>query len=212
MMTTDTIKQNNFAVSLIECGQYVEATSILKVAIGGIKEELRVQMADECQSEKSENAIHQCILQSLQNRPTQQEDIQYMYSQAVPIPLHVAALTDTSHAVVSSILILNFALALHMSADATTDVALRESRLAKTLSLYRLLMVYNSTSTLLCMIVLNNVGLLHRRYNDRERAQECFNKLVAIWMHSPVQMQHLEGIIFKAMGWYDGLLLPAAAA
>jgi tetratricopeptide (TPR) repeat protein len=207
------IQQNNIAASMIERGQYIEAINILKVMIANIRDDLRDQMVKELRSDESESPLQQFILQSLKDRPGQGDDIMYMYNQAVHIPLHSATVTDNAPAAVSSVLIFNFALALDMSADKTAHKALRDSHLTKALSLYRLVMALNSRSTLLCMIVLNNVGLIHRRYNDHSRAQQCFNKLLAIWMHSPVHMKHhLEGMIFNAVGWYDGTVLPAPAA
>jgi tetratricopeptide (TPR) repeat protein len=207
------IQQNNIAASMIERGQYIEAINILKVMIANIRDDLRDQMVKEPHSDGSESPLQQLILQSLKDRPGQNDDILYMYNQAVHMPLHGATVTDNAPAAVSSVLIFNFALALHTSADKTANNASRDSRLAKALSLYRLVMALNSRSTLLRMIVLINVGLIHRRYNDHSRAQQCFNKLLAIWMHSPVHMKHhLEGMIFNAVGWYDGTVLPAPAA
>jgi tetratricopeptide (TPR) repeat protein len=213
------IQQNNIAASMIERGQYIEAINILKVMIANIRDDLRDQMVkknhsdESSESDESESPLQQFILQSLKDRPGQDDGILYMYNQAVHIPLHVATVTDNAPAAISSVLIFNFALAQHMSADKTANKASRDSCLAKALSLYRLVMALNSRSTLLRMIVLINVGLIHRRYNDHSRAQECFNRLLTIWLHSPVHMRHhLEGMIFNAAGWYDGTALPAPAA
>jgi tetratricopeptide (TPR) repeat protein len=212
-MIITAIEQNNIAASMIERGQYADAINILKVMIANVRDDLRDQIVKDPHSDESETPLQQFILQSLKDRPGQDDDILYMYNQAVHIPLPVATVTNNAPAAISSVLIFNFALALHMSADQTADKEARDSRLAKALSLYRLVLALNSKSTLLCMIVLNNVGLIHRRYDDHSRAQECFNKLLAIWMHSPVHMkQHLEGMVFNAVGWYDGTIFPARAA
>eukprot|EP00980_Cylindrotheca_fusiformis_P009784 scaffold2156_cov115-Cylindrotheca_fusiformis.AAC.9 len=207
-MLNTAIQQNNIAASKIEHGEYLEAISILKGMIARIKDELREEISKEFQSEKAECTLEHMILQSLRRNHSWEERQECMFDQAV----HISGYTENLPTAVSSILIFNFALALHLSADHTTDARLRGVWLSKSLSLYRLIMGFNRRSSLLGMIILNNVGLIHRSYNDKERAQQCFTQLLMIWMHSPARLKHLEGMIFNAIGWYDRLALPAAAA
>lgn len=62
------------------------------------------------------------------------------------------------------------------------------------------------------MIVLNNMGVMHRLYNYQIRAQGCFDELLVMWLLTPVQIHPLEGTIFTSMGLCNTSIFPAAAA
>eukprot|EP00980_Cylindrotheca_fusiformis_P011036 scaffold2533_cov137-Cylindrotheca_fusiformis.AAC.24 len=207
------IHENNKAVRMIERGLFVEAINVLKLPISGIKEGLNAQGNDGSLHEKGTHIVEQLILQSSQSHLGQDENVSPIYTKAVHIPFQVAASMDTALSVVSAVLVFNLALALNMLADETVDKTLRDSRLLKALSLYRLVVACDTGSTLLYMIVLNNAGLIHRRLDDRVMEQECFNELLAVWLESPVlYKQHMEGMASNIMGWRDGVFLAAAAA
>ncbi|CAJ1946632.1 unnamed protein product [Cylindrotheca closterium] len=213
------INQNNAAVSMIGSARYNEAICMLKASMRQFQKELRSHAAnDNVHSEPCATAIHHLILQSattslLDRGDGSNDEAGFLYDQAVFIPQRVSLERHIATHVVSSIQIFNLALALQLKANATkADSRLRDSCLRNAMSIYRLVMMLNGSNGLLSMIVLNNVGLIHRACKNHDRASECFSRLLAIWMVSPVCAKYLEGMIHNALGWYDTSALPAAAA
>eukprot|EP00980_Cylindrotheca_fusiformis_P021257 scaffold8177_cov106-Cylindrotheca_fusiformis.AAC.9 len=204
-------RQNNVAVSMIEHGNYDEAATILKSLLANIKTEMKIELTNSVSPDTKDDTLHQLILQTANYRAEQQEDAQYTYTQPVCIPLDILDITENAAAVVSSVVILNLALALHMKAVETTDNAARDSRLRKALSLYRLVLDFNGRCSVVRMIVLNNTGLIHFMLRERERGEKCFAVLLAIWMLCPIQIACFKGMAFNAMGRSE-LSIPSAPA
>lgn len=201
---------------MIEVGRYAEAVYMLKEVLSQRKEEVKEEMVKALDSGTPDNALEHAVLHSIRSEGSCRQDmddsVNYIYNHAVSIPLHIATITANASALVSSVIILNLALALHLSGNQTGNKAKRDSLFTKSLSLYGLVMEFNRRSSLLCMIVLNNVGLIHSMNDNHDIAQECFNGLLAIWMDSPTHIKCLEGVFFNAMGLSNGLMLPAPAA
>ncbi|CAJ1946626.1 unnamed protein product [Cylindrotheca closterium] len=213
------INQNNAAASMIDTARYNEAICMLKASLKRFQKELRSHAAhDNVHSEPCATAIHHLILQStttslLDRREDSNDDAGFLYDRAVFIPQRVSLERHIATHVVSSIQIFNLALALQLKANATNvDSRLRDSYLRKSMSIYQLVMMLNGKNSLLSMIVLNNVGLIHRACKHHDRASECFNRLLAIWIVSPGWANYLEGMVHNALGWYDTVAFPAAAA
>eukprot|EP00980_Cylindrotheca_fusiformis_P002617 scaffold618_cov130-Cylindrotheca_fusiformis.AAC.21 len=212
-------RQNNVAVSMIEHGHYNEAATILKSLLVNIKTEMKiVELTNRVSPDTKDDTLHQLILQTAKNSNAeqQQEDAQYTYTQPVCIPLDILDITENAAAVVSSVVILNLALVLHMKGVETTDTAARNSRLRKALSLYRLVLDFNARCSVLRMIVLNNTGIVHSTMlNERERGEKCFAVLLAIWVQFPIQIASscFAGMAFNAMmGRSELLSIPSAPA
>lgn len=214
-MINPAILGNNVAASKIQIGQFSEAIKDLTLAISNIKEGLGNQVERaELHSTNSSYTLELLISQSLQrSRCEQDENIKYIYSESVHIPMESPQFMEPPLAVVSTVLIFNLALALHMWGEETTAGTSRKSRLSKALSLYRLVSSCDMGNTLLCMIVLNNVGLIHKRCNNRKVEHECFRELLMLWLSSPVHLkQQLEGMISNVLRCGEGDVLHAAAA
>ena len=204
---------------MIEQARYGEAIAKLKVLIPQFQEDLKAQAIQNIHSEPRSVLIYHLLRQSssvmLNRRGASPADEDgFLYDQAVEIPPKVELETYTLAAsVTSSILIFNLALALQLKSIAETEGSpSRERCFANAMTLYQLVLGLNSTSRMLSMIVLNNVALIHQQFQDHEKAQECFQRLLAIWVTSPVCPKDLEGMVYNAMGWYDTSSLPAPAA
>ena len=219
------IKQNNAAASLIERGRYNEAIKILKALIPRFQDDFKAQAAQQeeiADSEPHSILLHNLILQSASTMMDRKgtgvdEHEGFLYDQAVEIPQSRVSALETPSAAVSIILLFNLALALHLKAIAATKEshntrAMSDRCFASSMSLYRVVAALNGSNRLLSMIVLNNVAMIHQKYKEKEKAQECFHRLLAIWTMSPVCSKDLEGMVHNAMGWYDSSALPAAAA
>ncbi|KAL3931159.1 MAG: hypothetical protein SGBAC_011437 [Bacillariaceae sp.] len=210
------IKQNNIAVSMIETARYNQAIYILKAAIQKFKNELRSEVVQEFHSEPCSAMIHHLILQSASGRidnGDSSDESGFLYDKAVFIPQKVSLETHIAFNAVSSILLFNLALALQLKANATkADLSRKDSCFVNSMSMYQLVMALNGSSGLLSMVVLNNVGLIHREYKDHEKEKECFDRLLAMWRVSPVRAKDLEGMFYNAMRWHNTSALPAAAA
>lgn len=215
------IKQNNVAVSLIEGARFNEAIPMLKALIPQFQDDLKAQAVNrDTHSEPRSVLLHHLLLQSatamLHRRGTGcDEQDGFLYDQAVEIPQKVALETpDIATRTVSCILIFNLALALQLKAisGTTTSKAIRDRYFSNSMSLYHLVMALNASCRLFSMIILNNVALIHQEYKNHGKAKACFQRLLAIWMMSPVYPKDLEGLVYNAMGLYDTSSLPAAAA
>eukprot|EP00980_Cylindrotheca_fusiformis_P021259 scaffold8177_cov106-Cylindrotheca_fusiformis.AAC.11 len=206
------VEQNNVAAFNIKIGSYVEATALLKALLLRIKEEMNGLLLEGIHSGMKDDSLQQLVLAGLES-DEQKDDTHYTYSHPVCIPFHVAASSvDEAVAVISSVVLLNLALAVHLRAVETTEKFIQEYYLQKALSLYRCVYDFNACCIPLCTIVLNNVGLIYRMLNDQEKSAACFEELLSVWMHFPTHVKGLEAIFMNAMGLYQRFGLPAAAA
>lgn len=220
------VRQNDVAVSMIESGRYNDAISILKALIPQFQDDLRTHATNQDTSrtdEPSSFLMHQLLLQSankiLNRRGGANEDEQegFLYDQPIEIPHQKVALETHAVAVtnVSCILVFNLALTLQLKAIAArkaNNTRISDQCYANSITLYRLVVALNGKDRLLSMVVLNNVALIHQGYKEKEKAQACFQHLLAIWITSSENPEGFEGMVYNAMGWYNSSSLSAAAA
>jgi hypothetical protein len=114
-------------------------------------------------------------------------DQQYMYRQAIHIPLDIESTYEAS-VIVSSMIIFNVALAHHLSVLATSDKKRQSKKLHKATTLYE--MAYDlqgrnkqvENNVMFTMAAMNNLGVICLQMEDRETASKCFQCLLSTVM------------------------------
>jgi hypothetical protein len=164
------IEQNNHAIAMIENGNYHDAIVALSSALKAYK--LILDESDDMmdQQEQIKTSLDQCMAQS---RPTSDsgdychkdldEDGQFMYKQAIRIPVNVESHYRAA-VMVSSMIIFNLALAHQLSATASDN---RET-LRKAAKLYELSFnmqrdEFLDSNTMFTLAIVNNLGLMVRQ-------------------------------------------------
>ncbi len=114
-------------------------------------------------------------------------DQQYMYRQAIRIPLDIES-TYQAGAMVSSMILFNVALAHHLSALATSEKKHQSKKLRKATTLYE--MAYDlqgrnaqlENNVMFTMAAMNNLGVIYQQLENRETASKCFQCLLSTVM------------------------------
>ena len=182
------IQQNNSAVSLLAAGDYDAAISALSSALKTYYKEIMREEADE-HPEKVKTSLDQCMAQSPAATPAkassnEEESDQYMYRQAIHIPLTVEFNYQAS-IMVSVMIIFNLALAHQLSAVGSDK---KQSKLRKAAKLYELSFTlerdgnFESNNILFALATMNNLGLIHHTMNYGETANKCFEHLLSTMM------------------------------
>ena len=180
------IQQNNSAVSLIAAGDYDAASSPLSSALKTYKQIMGD--ADE-HHQTVKTSLDQCMTQSPATEAKassnkDENDQQYMYRQAIHIPLTIESNYQAS-IMVSVMIIFNLALAFQLSAVSSDK---KQSKLRKAAKLYELSFNmqqdanFENNNVLFTMATVNNMGLIHHKLNDRETANKCFEYLLSTLM------------------------------
>jgi tetratricopeptide (TPR) repeat protein len=181
------IQQNNHAIVMIENGNYHDAIIALSSALKAYK--LILDESDDLmhQQEQIKTSLDQCMAQS---RPTGDychkhldEDGQFMYKEAIRIPVNVESHYRAA-VMVSSMIIFNLALTHQLAATVSDN---RESALRKAAKLYELSFnmqrdEFFYSNTMFTLAIVNNLGLIHHQLDDRETASKYFEHLLSTLM------------------------------
>jgi tetratricopeptide (TPR) repeat protein len=187
------IQQNNDAASLVAAGEYNTAAQEFSFALKTCQQVI-VEANDEIPQPVKTN-LDQCMVQSgLALADCRKEacrvidnDQQYIYRQAIHIPLDIES-TYQASVIVSSVIIFNVALAHHLSALATSDKKHQSKKLRKAATLYE--MAYDlqgrnaqlENNVMFTMATMNNLGVIYQQLDDRETASKCFQCLLSTVM------------------------------
>jgi tetratricopeptide (TPR) repeat protein len=187
------IQQNNAAASLVAAGEYNTAIQEFSFALKTYQQ-VMIEADDEI-PQPVKNNLDQCMVKSdLAVADCRKEachvidnDQQYMYRQAIHIPLDIESSYEAS-VIVSSMIIFNIALAYHLSALATSDKKHQSKKLRKATTLYE--MAYGlqgrnaqlENNVMFTMAAMNNLGVIYLQLEDRETASKCFQSLLSTVM------------------------------
>jgi tetratricopeptide (TPR) repeat protein len=181
------IQQNNSAVSLIAAGDYNAAISALLSALKTYRQIMGEEAYEHHQP--FQISLDQCMTQSpaTQGKASSNEDEsdQYIYRQAIHIPLTIESNFEAS-TMVSVIIIFNLALTHQLSAVGSN---IKRSKLRKAAILYELgfnmqqdANFENKNNAVFTLATVNNVGLIHHKLNDGDTAKKFFEKLLSTLM------------------------------
>ena len=180
------IQQNNLAVSLIAAGDFDAAINHLSNALKTYKQV--VPDADEHDHPAATNcSLDECMAQSAAKAKSvsmdEEENVHYMYQQAIHIPLNIE-FSYQSTIMVSVMIIFNLALANQLSAVGSNK---SQSQLKKATKLYEL--AFNlqrdenfANNVFFSMATVNNIGLIYHKLNDRETGNKYFEHLLSTLM------------------------------
>jgi hypothetical protein len=158
------IEQNNHAIAMIENGNYDDAIIALSSALKAYK--LILDESDDMmdQQEQIKTSLDQCMAQSRPTCEDLDENGQFMYKQAIRIPVNVES-HYRAGVMVSSMIIFNLALAHQLAATVSDN---REAALRKSAKLYELSFnmqrdEFFDSNTMFTLAVVNNLGLMVRQ-------------------------------------------------
>jgi tetratricopeptide (TPR) repeat protein len=182
------IQQSNAGASLIAAGEYNTAIEELLFALKAYKQGVVMSEADKI-PEPVETSLDQCMAQSLavsghRKACLVDDNDQYMYKQAIHIPLDIES-TSQSSAMIPSLILFNSALAHHLSAMASGN---RQSpKLLRAAKLYELAFILQrdaqlDNNVLFTLAALNNLGVVHHQLENKETATKCFQQVLSTIM------------------------------
>jgi tetratricopeptide (TPR) repeat protein len=225
------IQQNNAAASLVSAGEYNTAIQEFSFALETFQQ-VMIEADDEIPQPVKTN-LNQCMVQSsLTLADCRKEacrvidnDQQYMYRQAIRIPLDIES-TYQASVTVSSVIIFNVALAHHLSALATSDKKRQSKKLRKATTLYE--MAYDlqgrnaqlKNNVMFTMAAMNNLGVIYLQLEDCETSSKCFQCLLSTVMFLVdcgaakvcCDEDDLDGFLRNVTNLVSGSSFPAAAA
>jgi hypothetical protein len=174
------IQQNNSAVSLMESGD-------CRGAIAALSDALKTSRQIMYQVNENPNPVmitlDQCMSQTRTSKKCAKvANGQYMYRQAVRIPLEIES-SYRPIVMVSSMIIFNLALAHQLAATLSNGpkdraILLRAAKLYE--HGFNLQQSESFGSNILfTLATVNNLGLIHQQLNDDANASKCFHHLLS---------------------------------
>jgi tetratricopeptide (TPR) repeat protein len=165
--------RNNEGASLIESGNYNEASQMLCKALRLIRHDGKSSSSS---IEKSETSLKECQIQDKFRDP----DEPFVYSNPVFLQKK-----STDSAGISMTILFNLAIANHLRA--MKDENNSNARLQRALKLYELVYAIQNTNTrglplTQCLGLVNNCGHIHKQLNREAKANRLFQHLLTTLM------------------------------
>jgi tetratricopeptide (TPR) repeat protein len=182
------IEQNNFAVSRIEAGHYVAAIQALSSALRKFYKEGSTAKADGNHlSEPFQTSLDDCMnlgeTRAMHRNYERGESDQYIYRHPIRIPLNTGLdMRESAARALAAIIVFNIALAYQLLSESTERNRKDIARAARFYELVLNLLGRDelfASSTFFSMAILNNLGVIHHRLNERETSKKYFQYLLS---------------------------------
>jgi hypothetical protein len=206
-----TMEQNNFAVSQIETGAFKAAIQTLQNALKTYRQGMA--NADGCPLQgPSQTSLDECMTRESQITYGGREDYQqgsdrYIYREPILIPASMASISG-SCIMASAMVIFNTALAHQLLSESEQNQVL----LYKAAKLYELgfkLVLNNEqseSSVFFSMVVVNNLGAIYHKIDDKDTSDKFFQCLLSSLMFL------VQGNDFVVCATVDGFFWNVSAA
>jgi len=181
------IAENNRSVGLISSGDYEAAIDGQTRALSIIKKFMDLHGDQLPKTSAHRTSLDQCMTASCCTFE-EDDDMQheFLYQQGVVIPMDIHPDQDIG-ALVSCMIIFNFALACQLSASSSAGEEVVIANLNKAIKLYQLSFNLQRNANmdgnvLFSLAVVNNLGICHRQLHNQEDSGKCFEYVLSTLM------------------------------